>query len=200
MNALTKKCHTGQHFILFIYSVEIPACVVECLTYCSCTAITSLPEANGSLLCWFCLVLSVVLFLWKDVSALWLAFPKDAWCHLVYLIITLPALLYNTALSLLRHLKCLAGPFSETIVKLCVKTLQTVPPLSSLQPCVQQPEKRFLYLDDCCSVNGKTFQLTSHSFYLITDLVFCTLKRYLSTFIGHIYNLVPIFITTSVHK
>lgn len=78
----------------------------------------------------------------KDVSSLRLAIPEDAWCHLVYLIITLPALLYNAALSLLRHSKCLAGLFSETIMKLCAKTLQTVPPLPSLQPCVQEPEKK----------------------------------------------------------
>lgn len=32
-------------------------CGNSCLTFCSCTAITSLPEANGPFVCWFCLVL-----------------------------------------------------------------------------------------------------------------------------------------------
>lgn len=79
--------------------------------------------------------------LWEDVSSPHAAVPEDAWCHLVYLIITLPALLHNAALSPHRHLKCLAGLFSETIMKLCAKTPQTLPPLFSLQPCVPEPEK-----------------------------------------------------------
>lgn len=83
----------------------------------------------------------MVLFLWKDVVSLCLAIPEDAWCHLVCLIITLPALLHNTALSLLHHLKCLAGLFSETIMKLCAKMMQTLPPPACLHPCVQEPEK-----------------------------------------------------------
>lgn len=78
---------------------------------------------------------------------------KDAWGHLFYLIITLPALLHRSALSLLCHLKCLAGLFSETIMKLCANTPPTAPPPSVLQPRVQEPERRFLH---CCSVNGKT--------------------------------------------
>lgn len=77
----------------------------------------------------------------EDVSSRHAAVPEDAWCHLVYLIITLPALLHNAALSPHRHLKCLAGLFSETIMKLWAKTPQTVPPLFSLQPCVPEPEK-----------------------------------------------------------
>lgn len=91
--------------------------------------------------------------LWEDVSSPHAAVPEDAWCHLVYLIITLPALLHNAALSPHRHLKCLAGLFSETIMKLCAKTPQTLPPLFSLQPCVPGARKRFLH---CCSVKGKT--------------------------------------------
>lgn len=79
--------------------------------------------------------------LWEDVSSPHAAVPEDAWCHLVYLIITLPALLHNAALSPHRHLKCLAGLFSETIMKLCAKTPQTLPPLFSLQSCVPEPEK-----------------------------------------------------------
>lgn len=71
---------------------------------------------------------------------------KDAWGHLFYLIITLPALLHRAALSLLRHLKCLAGLFSETIMKLCANTPPTAPPPSILQPCVQEPERRFLQI------------------------------------------------------
>lgn len=79
--------------------------------------------------------------LWEDVSSPHAVVPEDASCHLVYLIITLPALLHNAALSPQCHSKCLVGLFSETILKLCAKALQTVPPLFSLQPCVPEPEK-----------------------------------------------------------
>lgn len=45
-------------------------CCTECLTFCCCTVITSLPGANGSLVCWFCLVLFQWFFLSGRMSAL----------------------------------------------------------------------------------------------------------------------------------
>lgn len=45
-------------------------CCTECLAFCCCTVITSLPEANGSLLCWFCPVLFQWFFFSGRMSAL----------------------------------------------------------------------------------------------------------------------------------
>lgn len=45
-------------------------CCTECLTFCCCTATTSLPEANGSFVCWFCLVLCQWFFFSGRMSAL----------------------------------------------------------------------------------------------------------------------------------
>lgn len=45
-------------------------CCSKCLTFFCCTVITSLPEANGSLVCWFCLVLFQWFFLSGRMSAL----------------------------------------------------------------------------------------------------------------------------------
>lgn len=121
------------------------ACIVIslCLTPSTClyTRKQVCPGLTALLFVGFVSSCSSASFSREDVGSLCPAIPEDAWCHLVYLIITLPALLHNAALSLLRHLKCLAGLFSETIMKLCAKTLQTVPPLFTLQPCVQEPEK-----------------------------------------------------------
>lgn len=116
---------------------------VNTLIMCPHTVKPSLSGTNVSCLFFaFCLDLSQRLRLsGRIVSSPHAAVPEDAWCHLVYLIITLPALLHNAALSLHRHLKCLAGLFSEAIMKLCAKTPQTVPPLFSLQPCVPEPWK-----------------------------------------------------------
>lgn len=135
------------------YRLCLSVCCTLCLTVLLCA--DKCPEANGSLICCF----SFFLFLKKSRPFLpprkdvFSRRSKDAWGHLFYLIITLPALLHRAALSLLRHLKCLAGLFSETITKLCANTPPTAPPPSILQPCVQEPERRFLHR---CSANRKT--------------------------------------------
>ncbi len=51
-------------FIIVFLCLGPSTCCSECLTLCCCTVITSLPEANGSLVCWFCLVL----FQWFSLS------------------------------------------------------------------------------------------------------------------------------------
>ena len=45
-------------------------CGSECLPFCCCTVITSLPQANGSPVCWFCLVLFQWFFFSGRMSAL----------------------------------------------------------------------------------------------------------------------------------
>lgn len=134
-----------------VITAFVSACAAHSAWLCCC-ALTSVLRL---------MALSFVVFLFfKKISSFsssqegcHLSRSKDAWGHLFYLIITLAALLHSAALSLLCHLKCLAGLFSETIMKLCANTPPTAPPPSILQPCVQEPERRFLHR---CPVNRKT--------------------------------------------
>lgn len=138
--------------ILYVYYRGHKTCATCLSVMCPHTAKPNRSGSNVSCLFFPCLCrpVSATPSLREDVSSPHAAVPEDAWCHLVYLIITLPALLHNAALSPHRHLKCLAGLFSETIMKLCAKAPQTVPPLFSLQPCVPEPEK-----DSCTAAQWK---------------------------------------------
>lgn len=61
MQKLTIK---SRRWVLFTVFKSPCMCCTECLTFCCCTVITSLPGANGSRVCWFCLVL----FQWFSLS------------------------------------------------------------------------------------------------------------------------------------
>lgn len=113
----------------------------ECLTFCCCTVITNLPGANGSPVCWFCLVLFQWLFLPGRMSAL-CAWPSLRTLDVILSTWSLHYLLYSAMLPS----RCSATWNAWLASSLkpswnCVLKLQTVPPLSSLQPCVQEPEK-----------------------------------------------------------
>lgn len=64
-----KITHKVKCFIIFL-CLSPSTCCTECLTFCCCTVISSLLEANGSLVCWFCLVLFQWFFLSGRMSAL----------------------------------------------------------------------------------------------------------------------------------
>lgn len=66
---IQKMTHKVKCFIIFL-CLSPSTCCTECLTFCCCAAISSLLEANGSLVCWFCLVLFQWFFLSGRMSAL----------------------------------------------------------------------------------------------------------------------------------
>lgn len=128
----------------YVYTHKVKCfLIVLCLSLCiSCTRISSLHGANGSPVCWFCLALFQWFFLSVRMSAL-CSWPPPRTLDVISSTWSLHYLLSSTMLPS----RCSAtwnawlASSLKTIMKLCAKTLQTVPSLSTLQPCVQEPEK-----------------------------------------------------------
>lgn len=155
----------------------------ECLICCSCTVITSMPEANGPFVCWFCLVLCQWFFFSGRMSAL------CAWPSLR----TLDVILSTWSLHYLLSSTMLPSRCSATWNAWLASSLKPswncvlnrrrlfLLSLSSLQPCVQEPERDSSSRTTAAQSTGKHTKqssaslppFTSHSFYLIYWCLYC---------------------------
>lgn len=167
-----------QQFMCIRCLCSCMCCTETALTLCCCTVITSLLVVNGSLVCWFCLVLFQ-----------WFFLPGRMWTQCVWPSLrTLDVILSTWSLhyllsSAILPSRCSATwnawlasslkPSGNCVLKRCRRfVLSLFPPAMSAGVI-----KRFLSSDDycCCSLDRKTHktpfsrppQLTSHSFYLI---------------------------------
>lgn len=148
-------------------------CCTECLTFCCCTAITSLPEANGSLLCWFGLVLFQWFFFSGRMSAL-CGWPSLRMLDVILSTWSLHYLLSSTILPFRcsstwnAWLACSLKPSRNCVLKRCRLFLLS-PPASHV--CSSQkkiPPLGWLLLSEREKTQNilQPFQLTSHSFLL----------------------------------
>lgn len=145
-------------------------CCTERLTFCCCTVITSLPGANGSLVCWFCLVLFQWFFLSGRMSAL-CAWPSLRTLDVILSTWSLHYLLSSTMLPsrcsatwnawLASSLK----PSWNCVLKRCrlfllsppssgvCRSQKKIPPLARLQLSQRENTQKSLrgfYLISCC--------------------------------------------------
>lgn len=133
--AISYKCERWLHSVI---TDSISAGAAHCLTFCCCavTSVLRLMALSCVVVFFFNLVL---FFLPGRMSSL----CRPRTLDVIFSTWSLRYLLSSTELpSLLCHLKCLAGLFSGTIMKLCTKTPPTAPPLSpsSSRVCRSQRE------------------------------------------------------------
>lgn len=139
-----KVCHGDMfyHFYFLFFLVPARVAVIVRLSAAE-QSYQNLPAANGSPVCWFCLVLCQRFFLSGRMSAL-CARPSPRRLDVSSSTWSLPYLLSSRTLPS----RCSAtwnawlGSSLKTswncVLKRC---MQTVPALSTHQPCVQEPEK-----------------------------------------------------------
>lgn len=163
MQLLTSVTHRLSCFSTYLFKsgcLRTCMCCTGCLTSCCCCTVkTSLPEANGSFACWFCLVLCQWFSFSGRVSAL-CAWPSLRTLDVILSTWSLHYLLSSTMLPsrcsatwnawLASSLK----PSWNCVLKCCRLFLRSLVP-----PAVcAGARKRFLHSDDCCSVNRKNTQ------------------------------------------
>lgn len=162
---------------------------------CLPAVITSLAEANGSLVCWFCLVL----FQWFFLSGRMSARCARLSLRTLDVILSTWSLHYLLSSTMLPS-RCSATwnawlasslkPSWNCVLKRRRLFLLSPPPSSH----VCRSQKRFLHSDDCCSVKRKTHKtsferlplFTPHSFYwcLKCGRFYC-LQQYQGKLNGH---------------
>lgn len=141
---VNNKISHGDMFYYFYFLFFCPStCCTDCPSFCCWTVVTNLPGANGSTVCWFCLVLCQRFFLSGGASAL-CARPSPRMLDVSSSTWSLHYLLSSRMLPS----RCSAtwnawlGSSLKTSWN-CVRKrcMQTVPALSTLQPCMQEPEE-----------------------------------------------------------